>query len=316
MVARQRRPERDPRDGHGQRRARRWRHAAARRSRDRRVAAHRPEREVHEGHPLAAHQRRRPGGARDRTRAGPRPGGRRRVDRAPAQADRPDGIPAARRGRPGVAARRRHTAPTVRRGCVLARGSRHPHVRDDGRTRDAQLLSQGCQRAQAACRQLRLPLPAAQRGHRGQRAAEAARHLQAAEAPRLARRAARSRCSGWPSSRTPTTCARRRRSCSARGCRPTARRCASTTRSPRRRRATSSAACTSRPTRWTRSRAPTPSCSSPSGTSSSSLDWAKVAERMAGRLVLDGRNALDREAVAAAGLTYEGIGRGTLTSLR
>ena len=46
------------------------------------------------------------------------------------------------------------------------------------------------------------------------------------------------------------------------------------------------------------------------------LDWAQVAERMAGTLVLDGRNALDREAVAAAGLTYEGIGRGTLTSLR
>jgi UDPglucose 6-dehydrogenase len=44
------------------------------------------------------------------------------------------------------------------------------------------------------------------------------------------------------------------------------------------------------------------------------LDWAQVAERMAGRLVRDGRNALDREAVAAAGLTYEGIGRGTLPS--
>ena len=46
------------------------------------------------------------------------------------------------------------------------------------------------------------------------------------------------------------------------------------------------------------------------------LDWDRVAERMAGTTVLDGRNALDREAVAAAGLTYEGIGRGTLTSLR
>ncbi len=45
------------------------------------------------------------------------------------------------------------------------------------------------------------------------------------------------------------------------------------------------------------------------------LDWNLVADRMAGTLVLDGRNALDREAVAAAGLTYEGIGRGTLTSL-
>ena len=45
------------------------------------------------------------------------------------------------------------------------------------------------------------------------------------------------------------------------------------------------------------------------------LDWNAVAARMAGTLVLDGRNALDHEAVAAAGLTYEGIGRGTLTSL-
>jgi UDPglucose 6-dehydrogenase len=45
------------------------------------------------------------------------------------------------------------------------------------------------------------------------------------------------------------------------------------------------------------------------------LDWNDVAARMAGTLVLDGRNALDREAVTAAGLTYEGIGRGTLTSL-
>jgi UDPglucose 6-dehydrogenase len=45
------------------------------------------------------------------------------------------------------------------------------------------------------------------------------------------------------------------------------------------------------------------------------LDWAQVCERMAGSLVLDGRNALDPRAIAAAGLTYEGIGRGTLTSL-
>ncbi|HEX4363970.1 MAG TPA: UDP-glucose/GDP-mannose dehydrogenase family protein [Solirubrobacteraceae bacterium] len=45
------------------------------------------------------------------------------------------------------------------------------------------------------------------------------------------------------------------------------------------------------------------------------LDWAQVAQRMAGKLVLDGRNALDAEAIAAAGLIYEGIGRGTLTSL-
>jgi UDPglucose 6-dehydrogenase len=46
------------------------------------------------------------------------------------------------------------------------------------------------------------------------------------------------------------------------------------------------------------------------------LDWPEVAARMAGTLVLDGRNALAAEAVAAAGLTYEGIGRRTLTSSR
>jgi UDPglucose 6-dehydrogenase len=45
------------------------------------------------------------------------------------------------------------------------------------------------------------------------------------------------------------------------------------------------------------------------------LDWNEVGERMGGTLVLDGRNALDAAAVTAAGLTYEGIGRGTLTSL-
>ncbi len=40
------------------------------------------------------------------------------------------------------------------------------------------------------------------------------------------------------------------------------------------------------------------------------LDWNEVAGAMAGTLVVDGRNALDPEAVRAAGLTYEGIGRG------
>ncbi|HEX4344715.1 MAG TPA: UDP-glucose/GDP-mannose dehydrogenase family protein, partial [Solirubrobacteraceae bacterium] len=44
------------------------------------------------------------------------------------------------------------------------------------------------------------------------------------------------------------------------------------------------------------------------------LDWAQIAERMRGTLVLDGRNALDAGAIRDAGLTYEGIGRGTLTS--
>jgi UDPglucose 6-dehydrogenase len=40
------------------------------------------------------------------------------------------------------------------------------------------------------------------------------------------------------------------------------------------------------------------------------LDWSEVAAAMRGRVVIDGRNALDRDAVRGAGLLYEGIGRG------
>jgi UDPglucose 6-dehydrogenase len=39
------------------------------------------------------------------------------------------------------------------------------------------------------------------------------------------------------------------------------------------------------------------------------LDWSEVARRMRGDLLIDGRNALDPQAVRAAGLAYEGIGR-------
>jgi UDPglucose 6-dehydrogenase len=39
------------------------------------------------------------------------------------------------------------------------------------------------------------------------------------------------------------------------------------------------------------------------------LDWSEVARRMHGNLLIDGRNALDPDAVRAAGLSYEGIGR-------
>ena len=41
-----------------------------------------------------------------------------------------------------------------------------------------------------------------------------------------------------------------------------------------------------------------------------SLNWETVAAAMRGTVVIDGRNALDPEAVRAAGLSYEGIGRG------
>jgi UDPglucose 6-dehydrogenase len=40
------------------------------------------------------------------------------------------------------------------------------------------------------------------------------------------------------------------------------------------------------------------------------LEWKEVARAMRGSLLIDGRNALDGDAVRAAGLTYEGIGRG------
>ena len=40
------------------------------------------------------------------------------------------------------------------------------------------------------------------------------------------------------------------------------------------------------------------------------LDWERMAGAMRGRLVIDGRNALDPGVVLAAGLSYEGIGRG------
>jgi UDPglucose 6-dehydrogenase len=39
------------------------------------------------------------------------------------------------------------------------------------------------------------------------------------------------------------------------------------------------------------------------------LDWREVKARMAGDLVIDGRNFADRELVTAAGFVYEGIGR-------
>jgi UDPglucose 6-dehydrogenase len=39
------------------------------------------------------------------------------------------------------------------------------------------------------------------------------------------------------------------------------------------------------------------------------LDWTEVSSRMAGTLIVDGRNFVDPEAVRAAGFTYEGIGR-------
>ena len=109
-------------------------------------------REVHEGHPLAADQRRRSGRARDGARPGSRPPGvaasiaRQRKRIAPTGSRRLD--------EDGPAWLRvvASDAPPVQRARLLARGSRHPHVRDHGRGHVTQLFSQGCERAQATRR--------------------------------------------------------------------------------------------------------------------------------------------------------------------
>jgi len=46
------------------------------------------------------------------------------------------------------------------------------------------------------------------------------------------------------------------------------------------------------------------------------LDFAEVAEKMRGNLVIDGRNAFDAARVREAGLVYEGMGRGSLPQTR
>ncbi|MFA9272955.1 MAG: hypothetical protein ACEQSX_19845, partial [Baekduiaceae bacterium] len=52
----------------------------------------------------------------------------------------------------------------------------------------------------------------------------------------------------------------------------------------------------------------------PEGREFGELDWSEGAQAMAGTLGGDGRNALDAQAVHAAGQSYEGVGRGTLAS--
>jgi UDPglucose 6-dehydrogenase len=45
------------------------------------------------------------------------------------------------------------------------------------------------------------------------------------------------------------------------------------------------------------------------------LDWTEAAGRMANPLLIDGRNFLDAEAIRAAGITYDGIGRPALGAI-
>ena len=192
----------------------------------------------------------------------------------------------------------------------IAGGPVCAHGRRQWRSHVVELLSQGCRRAEAARGQLRLSLPAADGGDRGQRAAEAARDRQAAEAPRRARRQAR-RAAG---AGVQAEHRRHARGLLAGALRAAAgrrrRRHAPATRSPRSRRASwcsgvdfadspleavADADAVVLVTEWPEF---------------IELDWGEVARRCAGTLVIDGRNALDADAVRGAGLLYEGIGRG------
>jgi UDPglucose 6-dehydrogenase len=40
------------------------------------------------------------------------------------------------------------------------------------------------------------------------------------------------------------------------------------------------------------------------------IDWSAAAQAMRGKVVIDGRNHLDGDALRGLGFTYEGIGRG------
>ena len=174
--------------------------------------------------------------------------------------------------------------------------------------------SRGCLRPQAASRQHGLPLPAAHRRHRGQRASEAAHDH---EAPKTWARwsASRSPCSGSPSSRRRTTSARRRRSCSP----PGFSRRRAHVRAFARSRAARAAGLLHEPT------SKDSAIASLDGADAAvpchrwpdfrDLDWSEVKERMTTPVVIDGRNFLDRELLEQGGFTYEGVGRSQSPSL-
>ena len=223
------------RDRHGQRRARRRRPAAARGSRHRRLPTDRSRGEVDEGHALDAHQRRRAGRARNRARARARPARRPRVRRAAGQADRADRLRAVRRRR-GVGARHDDRAAAVR-GHVYSIEVPGPHTRSSPPAGS----SHNCfPKDVTALKQL-----AGNSGYHFQllNAVIEVNELQKRRViDKLQKHLGslvgkRSRCSAWPSSPTPTTCARRRSLVlSARLQADGAKVVAPTTRSPRTRR--------------------------------------------------------------------------------
>ena len=188
--------------------------------------------------------------------------------------------------RPQVPQRR----PRLRRR-LPAQG--HPRVhgprRRAGRRPGADLPARGRQHQHAP------PDPHGRAGPRGLRRLAA---RQAGRRPRRGVQARQRRHPRLPGARTSP------RSCSCR---------APSSGSPTRRRSRTAAGCGRSSTTPTpprrRPSAPTPSWCSPSGSSTASSTRSPSASVVAQKRVLDGRNALDRDAWTAAGWTYRALGR-------
>ena len=129
--------------------------------------------------------------------------------------------------------------------------------------------------------------------------------------PRQRCAASGSRCWAWPSSPTPTTCARRRASCWPGAWSPRARASSRTTRSPPSAPGRCSTADASR------SRAPCCEALRDADAAVIVTEWDEfrgvlepaAREQMRGPLLIDGRNLLDPAAAAEAGYEYDSVGR-------
>ena len=222
LVARERRPERRVRVGLREPRARGRRPAAPRRARGRRPAEGRAHGEVHGGHVLGRRGGRRPDRAAPRPRARGRPRRDQGVPPQAVEADRPDRL--RRPGRDGARAGRVGGAAALPGPRLLARGPGRAHLRHDRRPRHAQLLPEGRAGGDDDGPPDRPRLRPPARGRARERAAEALARREGDEALRRRSPGRPSACGASPSSRRPTTCARRRRSRSSRGSSGTARR--------------------------------------------------------------------------------------------
>ncbi len=139
---------------------------------------------------------------------------------------------------------------------------------------------------------------------------------EAAAGPLDPARASASASWGWPSNPTPTTSARPRRSPSRAACSRRAPRCGATI--PRRRAKAQEAVpgLTLCPDPYAAAAHAEAVVLCTEWPEFAALDFARLKAGMVRPLLLDGRNALDREALIALGFEYLGIGRGTAPAPR